>query len=323
MGNAANFLNSYPVLRTCDLDQARAAVSARYCDHRLTLATGRDLDVRHNHVRGAQVSLNLLSYGGDVCIDPGELHDFYLLQIPLTGAARIRHRSEDVDASPQCGTILNPDRPTQMEWNADCSKLMVQIRASFLDTVAEQELGTALPGPIRFDTAVDLTRPQGQRLRRLAVASARAVEAGVLPVTQQTLTTLSAERQMALNLLTLQPSNISHMLTRAERTCTSPQLRRAVEFIHASFHEDIRLEDIAAAAGAHPRTLQTGFRAQFGQSPITYLRDVRLDQARYRLGRRTNRESVTDVAFGCGYSHLGRFSRDYRARFGFAPSATP
>ncbi|MGH1356665.1 MAG: AraC family transcriptional regulator [Thalassovita sp.] len=323
MGKVANFLNSYPVLRTCDLDQARAAVSARYCEHRLNLSSGRDLDVRHNHVRGAHVSLNLLSYGGDVSIDPGELNDFYLLQIPLSGAARIQHRNDEIDASPRRGTILNPDRPSQMEWRADCTKLMVQIRASFLNSVAEQQLGAALPGPIRFDTAVNLERAQGRRLRQLAAASARAVEAGILPVSQQTLTTLSAERQMALNLLMLQPSNISHILAHAQGACTSPQLRRAVEFIQTSFHEDIRLEDIAKAAGAHPRTVQTGFRQHFGLSPIAYLRDVRLDQARYRLGRRMNRESVTDVAFGCGYSHLGRFSRDYRARFGFAPSATP
>lgn len=323
MENAATFLDSYPVLRTCDLDQARAAVSARYCDHRLELAHGRDLDVRHNHVRGANISLNLLSYGADVSIDPGELHDFYLLQIPLTGAARIVHRNQEVDATARCGTILNPDRPTRMEWRADCSKLMVQIKAQFLDAVAQEALGAPLPGPIRFDAAVNLDRSEGQQLRQLAVASTRAVEAGVLPVDQQTLSTLSAERQMARALLALQPSNISHMLARARGSCTSPQLRRALDFIHTNYFEDIRLEDIAKAAGAHPRTLQVGFRQTFEQSPIAYLRGIRLDQARYRLGRRMNRESVTDVAFGCGYSHLGRFSRDYRARFGFAPSATP
>lgn len=313
-------LKSYPVLRTLDLDEARSAVSARYCDHRLNLSRGREVDVRHNHVRGRHVSLNLLSYGADVRIDPGQLSDFYLVQIPLSGAARIQHRAEEIDSSPTCATLLNPDRPAQMEWTQECRKLMLQIDARFLTQVATDLSGAPLPGPVRFDPRVDLSQPSGQALRRLIVTAAEAIEAGKLAVSRSDLSLMHVELELARALLTHQGSNVSHLLRDPGAGLPARQIRMAVEYIHDNFAAELRLEDIAAAAGLHPRSLQLAFQKYLGQSPISYLRNVRLDVSRYHLSRRTNRQSVTEVAFDCGYSHLGRFSRDFRARFGHPPS---
>ncbi|XAT59623.1 helix-turn-helix domain-containing protein [Rhodobacteraceae bacterium Araon29] len=323
MRNRTELLSSYPVLRTNDLNHARNTIAARYCDHRLDLVRGLRLNVRHNHVRGAQISLNLLSYGGDVRVDPGESRDFHLLQIPIAGAAEVRHRSEVIDINSALGAILNPDRPACIRWDAACIQLMVQIDSEFMSQVAAEEIGAPLPGPIRFDPAVNLTINGGRQLKRLAVIAARSVEGGALPMAKKTLGGLAIEREIARQVLTLQPSNISHLLDNPVRTATSPQIRRAIDFIHSNYFEDIKLEDIANASGAHTRTLQVGFQKSMGIAPITYLRNMRLDLARYRLCRRLHRETVTEVAYSCGFSHLGRFSRDYRSRFGHSPSAAP
>jgi len=313
-------LGAHAVLRTNDLDAARHAVAGRFCDHRLTLTGGCGVSVRHNHVGGQHISLNVLGYGGEVAIDPGMLGDFYLLQIPLTGAALIAHRGEEVCVGAERGTILNPDRPTRMQWGADCRKLLVQIEERFMHRVAEEATGAELPGPVRFDPAVDLHGSQGCRLKALALTMAKAVDAGRLYAGKVGLREMSAERELARLLLAVQPSNVSHML-RAEAGAVRPvYLRRAVEFIHGHYTEPIGLDDIAVSAGVHPRNLQIGFRKALGRSPISYLRDVRLDAARYHLSARQNRDSVTETAFACGFSHLGRFSRDYRARFGQLPS---
>ncbi len=314
------FLPSFAVLRTRNLDEARDAVAQRYCDHRLNLVRGRKVDVSHNHVRGSHVSLNLLGYGGDVAIDPGELQDFYLLQIPLAGAARIAHRQEQVDATPDCATILNPDRPTKMEWRHDCIKLMMQIDAAFLHRVARENTDAPLPGQIRFAPTVDLTRDQGQFLKRMAITSAQAFEAGTLPPASQDLQLMATEREIALALLHHQPNNMSHLFAAAPPPMTPRSIRRALDFMHAHFSESIRLDDIAKATGQHPRTLQIGFRRALGKSPMAYLRDLRLDTAKFHLSRRQNRPRISDVAYDCGFSHLGRFSRDFRARFGQTPS---
>lgn len=315
----ADLLQSHPVLRTRDLDEARAAVADRYCDHQLDVLATDLLEVRHNHARSTHLSLNLLSYGADVAIDPGELTDFYLLQIPLCGHARIWHRGEEVDATPEFGTLLNPDRPTQMIWRGDCRKLMVQIDADFLAQVATREIAMDLPGPIRFDPKVDLRGAAGQRLKALAVAMARAVDDGSLRLSHQGLSLHAAEHALARAMLQAQPSNVSHLLSATQKPGSAYHVRRAMAYINAHFHEAIGLDDIASAAGVHRRTLQSVFRSEMGLSPLQYVKNTRLDHACYHLSKRHNRASVTEVAFDCGYSHLGRFSRDFRVRFGRSP----
>ncbi len=319
-------LDRFAVLRTRSPCAARSAVAQRYCDHKLSLRRGRHMDMRFNHLRGAHLSLNLLGYGADVHIDPGQLRRFYLLQIPLAGRARVRHRREEIEAGPERATILNPDRPTRMDWGADCVKLMLQIDVGFLNRLAAEEAGAALPGPVRFDPGVDLTAPGGGALRALILATARAYESGALDPRRQGLREHGAEHSIVRALLEWQPSNVSHILARtdARRDTVVPKLlRRAVDFIHDSYDCDLRLEDIAAECGLHPRTLQAAFRDTLGIAPMAYLKTVRLDMARYRLAAaRHDRESVTDVAYGCGFTHLGRFAQDYRSRFGHSPRDT-
>jgi AraC-like DNA-binding protein len=49
---------------------------------------------------------------------------------------------------------------------------------------------------------------------------------------------------------------------------------------------------------------------------------IRLRRARELLLKFDSRQSVTAVAFACGFSNLGHFARDYRAAFDELPSAT-
>jgi len=99
-------------------------------------------------------------------------------------------------------------------------------------------------------------------------------------------------------------------------------VRAAVSYIHANFGESVRLANIAHAANVHERNLQIAFLDSLGVSPMSYLRNVRLDVARYWLFQPIGRPTVSDVAYGSGYTHLGRFSTHYRARFGELPSET-
>ena len=210
-------LAGFPILRTRDLSEAREVVGRAFCDHRLDIRQGTDLSVSHDHVSGQGLSLNALSYGAEVEIDPGQLGHFYLLQFPLAGAARVWHRGEEVDASARAATILNPDRDTRMIWGEGCRKLLLQMDRHYLEQVATGLLGGEMPGPIRFDPRVDLTRPEGLRLMRRVMSAAAAATRGELWAGRPGLQEAWAERELAAELLMLQPSNVSHMLWREAR----------------------------------------------------------------------------------------------------------
>ena len=94
-------------------------------------------------------------------------------------------------------------------------------------------------------------------------------------------------------------------------------------FIDGHFRETVPMGDLCRATGVGVRTVQRCFKKRFGVSVTSYLKAVRLDTA-YRdlIAAHPSRDSVTTIALRNGCSHLGRFSSEYRERFGQLPSET-
>jgi transcriptional regulator GlxA family with amidase domain len=98
-------------------------------------------------------------------------------------------------------------------------------------------------------------------------------------------------------------------------------VRWAVDYIHANLAQPITLADLVRESRVANRTFLTHFRAFKGSSPMRYVRDLRLERVREEiLSGKTHKVGV--VAFRWGFTHLGRFSAEYHARFGEYPSAT-
>ena len=200
------------------------------------------------------------------------------------------------------------------------SELFVQIDRQHLEAVAQTLTGAPQPGPIRFDMKVDFTRPNGQQLQRAFAACAAAIEGGSLFHKTLSGSDLRVEYDLVYALLTLQKSNISHIIARADGGTRPRDIRRALDYMHANLGEQISVLDIAKAAEVNVRTLQKSFQRVFDKTPMQVLRNARLDAAHYLLQDRRNAPSVSETAYSCGFSHLGRFASYYRDRFGHAPS---
>ena len=99
-------------------------------------------------------------------------------------------------------------------------------------------------------------------------------------------------------------------------------VRRALDAMRANVGHDWSVGELADAAGVSSRTLQRQFREFFGKAPRAALRDVRFESARRELLQGFPDAKVVDVALRCGFPHCGRFSVEYRRRYGEAPSHT-
>ncbi len=98
---------------------------------------------------------------------------------------------------------------------------------------------------------------------------------------------------------------------------------RACTHIDEHLREPIKLEDLCRVAGVRARTLEYGFQELYDIGPMAYLRSVRLCRARRDLlNPRRLDASVAKIARQWTFSHMGQFSRDYRALFGESPSTT-
>lgn len=316
-------LDAYRLFESTDLDEAREMVARTFCDHRLSqLRSGDRFDARHNHVAGSCFSLNYIRYGADVEIEPGELGSFYLIQIPIRGAATIRHGGREVLATPDRATVLNPDRHTTMRWHAGCEKILLQIDRLALTRLVETLSGHTLGGPVRFDPQIDFSTPAlaawARRVRALVAATDAATTASGAADPFRRL----QEEDLLAGFVALQPGNAAHFFDGPAGTIHPRHVKRALAHIRTHLDGPISLADLAAAAGVSGRTVQLGFQATFGMSPLQMARIERLKQVHFALLSRADDTSIADLASSWGFGHLGRFSALYRQRFGCLPSET-
>jgi transcriptional regulator GlxA family with amidase domain len=83
--------------------------------------------------------------------------------------------------------------------------------------------------------------------------------------------------------------------------------------------EDLSVESLAARVSLCPRQFSRRFTHEFGHSPASFVRRLRLDEARQRLSALEC--SVEGVARSVGFSNADNFRRAFERRFGIAPGA--
>lgn len=92
----------------------------------------------------------------------------------------------------------------------------------------------------------------------------------------------------------------------------------AVRWIREHHTEPFRVVELADLARMSQSAFHRAFRAVTALSPIEYQKQVRLQEARIRLVATPG--DVAGAARAVGYTSPSQFSRDYRRRFGAAPS---
>ncbi|WP_340538847.1 AraC family transcriptional regulator [Nocardioides sp. GXZ039] len=320
---ARDLLTRFPVVATTELDVARERVADRYCPHGLSLARrGGRLDLVHNGTAvGRDVAVNYMAYGDEVRITPGRFTNFYLVQLPLRGRARVRCGSRELVADRHTAFVGSPEEPVDMRWSADCAKVVVYIRRS-----AVEELAAATDasdghekGSVVFDPTLSLDRPAVREWLQLLWLAIEQLEAGS-GLLHTPLVATSYEQTLISALLAVQPNSAG---TPASVDVPSRTVRAALALIEGDPARAWRIADLAAACGVSARTLQAAFHAELGTTPLAELRRIRMDAVRRDLLEADPLSTtVTTVASRWGFYHLGRFAQAYRDRFQELPSHT-
>lgn len=117
--------------------------------------------------------------------------------------------------------------------------------------------------------------------------------------------------------------NRLHSRLHGRSMATAPfYVKDAVDYMHANLHQPLTITDIAEVVGTNVRSLQFGFQRYKNTTPRHYLRRIRLDAVHAELSSPLNILPVSEVALKWGFSHLGRFSAQYKATYGVVPSKT-
>src|SRR6478752_3366818 len=126
-----------------DLDEARDAVARTFCSHRLHVVDGEIDFIRHSAALRS-ISLHYLDYGAAVRIEPEPLETFYLLQIPLAGAAFAEARGHEVVSDPTLATLLSPQDHVRMRWSTGAPHLCLRVDRAALEAKVARLTGHRL-----------------------------------------------------------------------------------------------------------------------------------------------------------------------------------
>lgn len=320
-GTPVSPLGRHTLVDTRSPEEAREQIGRIFCPHFLVPrerhASGFHAVHRSAGQRG--YSLNFVSYGAEVEIDPGELASFFLLQIPLAGSASVRCGAETALVSPgRTASLLSPTLPTRMRWSRGCDKLIVLVGRETMQRQCEAMAGRAI-GAVEFATAVDTEGAAGRLLLRHVGLMLEAIEAG--PAVPQDYVARLGESLAALLLSSL-PHSQRTALDPSPQEAGSAAVRRAEEWIRANMDRSLTVADIASAAGTSLRSLQEGVRRERGTTLTSMIETIRLERFRSTLVDAGGNASVTELAGMAGLGHLGRAAAAYRRRYGETPSQT-
>ncbi|HEX9046298.1 MAG TPA: AraC family transcriptional regulator, partial [Verrucomicrobiae bacterium] len=96
-------------------------------------------------------------------------------------------------------------------------------------------------------------------------------------------------------------------------------LSRAMAFIRDNYQQDISIRDLSKLAGLSPRQLERKFQAAFGQGPQQFLIKTRLRAGCQALLE--TKQSISEIAYGCGFCDQSAFARHFRKHLGMTPKA--
>jgi transcriptional regulator GlxA family with amidase domain len=100
-----------------------------------------------------------------------------------------------------------------------------------------------------------------------------------------------------------------------------PALQNACDFIKTNLHLKISMLDLKHHTKYSERSLQLIFKKHLNKSPFEYIEEQRLLKAYELIKQYKDSRKTTDIAREVGFRHLGRFSVNFKKRFGIHPSA--
>jgi AraC-like DNA-binding protein len=98
------------------------------------------------------------------------------------------------------------------------------------------------------------------------------------------------------------------------------KIASALYKIHSKFNESISVEELAQDAGMSVSLFHRAFKEYTLESPIQYLKKIRLNKAKKLI--LNGNERIYSIAEEVGYESVSQFSREFKRYFGHNPSET-
>lgn len=97
------------------------------------------------------------------------------------------------------------------------------------------------------------------------------------------------------------------------------RINRTFDYIEANLEKPMTLEELATVANFSKFHFNRIFMSMVGETPFRFITRVRIEKAAM-LMMTNKKESITEIAFQCGFSDLAIFSRNFKSHFRMSAS---
>ena len=312
----------FPVFGSRNPEETRGFLESKQFRFDMPPRQGRELCAQLNGVYLPSMYLGYIEYGGaSVATTATSGRSDYWIQIALRGSIQVGAGRDVIDCGLEHAAVTSPKCEPVVTSGPGSARFHVSLTETALVRQLAALLGEPIAAPLEFIADMPLARGYGRSLLeafRMAAADVEH-EGGLLA---DPFTLASFEQFVLTGLLLSHPHCYQNALQRRAKPATPADVRRAIDFMEANFDAPIGLPDIVAASGIPGRTLVKHFRDFRGTSPMRYLRRVRFQKVHRALRAASPDQGVMQIASALGFTHMGRFSVEYRKQFGESPSDT-
>jgi AraC-like DNA-binding protein len=273
------------------------------------------LDARANRFNLPSSSLWFCSYGIPIALEfPEADHIRVQFHHKGVGATWIDDQLVPVTRDQSCISST----AAEFHFGAGYEQVVWRISKDVLRRKLAALTETPLSGELEFNAKLDMTRPQARTLAHLVSCTVDAAES--MDGESGKIVLGELEQALISTFLVASEHRYREHLEGRVPAAAPWQVRRAEGYIAANWDKPLEIETLAEVTGASVRSIFRAFKQSRGYTPFEFAKRIRLNHARRMLEEAESGGSVTSVCFACGFSDLGRFSKDFAQAFGERPS---
>jgi AraC-like DNA-binding protein len=310
-------------LSTDDPDVARAHVMAMYADHAPVLRSSDDrFHFRTDVLVADESSIGHVEYsvGVDVAVGHAGTGSPIILHQRVGDRLELRydHDRRSTILADDDLFLVAPGHSYSVHWDR------MNVTAVGLSARLLAEDAALLAGYEGGDVAFDVGRPISRAARGHWLRIQRLVAVNLARHSDNAVACRELIRLLNSAALVCFPNSTLAAESSQSSSAVPEPVRRAVAYIHHHADTPLVLADLSAEAGLSPRALQAAFRRHLDTTPLGYLRRIRLEYAHRQLlqAEPGDGQTVATIAAHWGFTQLGRFAQEHRARYGTNPAQT-
>lgn len=309
-----------------DTHNTRDAISwmSNICGpHDLTVEDARKMHFRHvgNILNSTSTAIGYIEYGTDVTVNVEDLSNSYSISLPLSGYQELSYKDGNVQSNITSGVIISPAEPYELNISGNCRKTLVRISRQAMEVGLESLTGKKTDKPLIFQANMDASVGSSSAWWR----TVRYIESELSntdSLYNSPAFIRDIEQALIKGLLTSQPHNYSEDVKRALNNNLPSYLVKTIDYLRENAKNEIHMDDVEWISGVSKNKLYSDFKRYIGVPPTAYLKRIRMEGVRGDIIKSLGADSISTLAFNWGFTHLGRFSTEYKKIFGETPSDT-